>query len=216
MNVFGHTQEVRLPETPWALNQQFNTPGLPGYGHTYGMGDSLPFPYDPATDTYYGFRWDFDDNGKGYPGPLTEAEIKTRSGLYLTSHPYFYESHWLKGPGRLTKVFFKRPKHLQINNIHRLFKSTWSGNFKEPTHFQPTETAQKMLAYGFNAFYQNHIQEAPELFLVNPAEQVTGAVWQDFEPGQYNEYHQMGKAVIGLCTTMQTLFDNPAFERHSF
>ena len=165
-----------------------NKPGAVGYGLTFGQDGNFPFPYDPATDTYYGYRWDFleeVDNGKiGIREPLTKENLENLTGLYLTSSPYFYNGHHLTNAGRLTKVTFRKPNTLMVPNITGIVEERWSGNPEKPADFDLTSIGKRYFDMGYVGFYFNHLQGSPELLILNPKEFVTGAIWVDFEEGE--------------------------------
>ncbi len=195
------------------LNKSFqevsNVPGNPGYGLTFGQDGNFPFPYDPATDTYWGYRWDFkeevDTNKVGIRDPLTKNHLESLTGLYLTSHPFFYRGFHLKNQGRLTKVTFRKPKTMMVPNIHGVVNEKWDGNPSNPSSFDLTPIGKRYVSMGFNGFYYNDLQAAPELLIINPKEFVTGAIWTDFEQGELQSCfraYSASMAVSGILDAM--------------
>ena len=166
----------------------FDTPDnsyyKPGYGLWHGQNGNIPFEYDPFTETYVGYRWDIDDKVSHVHGPLTQEVVSKIQFLNLSSHPVFFESQWIKGPSRLTKVWFKEPKMLIVNSQHDLLNFVVSEDLSSPTKISLNAMGQHYASMGFNGFYTNHPQLAPVLTLVNPVELVTGAIWYDFTPGE--------------------------------
>lgn len=156
----------------------------PGYGLWHGQNGNIPFEYDPFTETYVGYRWDIDDNQGHVHGPLTQETVSKIQFLNLSSHPVFFESHWVNGPARLTKVWFKEPKMMILNSQGDVLNFQFNINDKEPTKISLKPIGQHYVEMGFNGFYSNNPLTAPVLTLVNPAELVTGAVWYDFGHGE--------------------------------
>ncbi len=166
----------------------FDTPDnsyyKPGYGLWHGQNGNIPFEYDPFTETYVGYRWDIDDQQGHVHGPLTQETVSKIQFLNLSSHPVFFESSWVNGPARLTKVWFKEPKMMILNHQSEVLNFQNDSLFKEPTKISLKPIGQHYVGMGFNGFYTNHPQAAPVLTLVNPVELVTGAVWYDFKVGE--------------------------------
>lgn len=189
-----------------------NVPGVPGYGLTFGQDGNFPFPYDPATDTYWGYRWDFkeevDTNKVGIRDPLTKSHVESLTGLYLTSHPFFFNGFHLKNQGRLTKVTFRKPKTMMVPNIHGVVSERWDGNPSNPCSFDLTPIGKRYVSMGFNGFYCNVPQGAPELLIINPKEFVTGAIWGDFEQGKLQSCfraYSASMAVNGILDAMSSV-----------
>ena len=166
----------------------FDTPDnsyyKPGYGLWHGQNGNIPFEYDPFTETYVGYRWDVDDKTSHVHGPLTQEVVSKIQFLNLSSHPIFFESHWVKGPSRLTKIWFKEPKMMIVNSQHEVLNFVNNENFPVSTKISLNAMGQHYANMGFNGFYTNHPRMAPVLTLVNPVELVTGAIWYDFAQGE--------------------------------
>ena len=195
------------------LKQSFkeldNTPGAVGYGLTFGQDGNFPFPYDPATDTYYGYRWDFleeVDVGKiGIREPLTKENVQNLTGLYLTSNPYFYNSHHLTNPGRLTKVTFRKPNTLMVPDLTGIVEQRWSGNPEKPADFNLTSIGKRYFDMGYAGFFFNDPRMAPELLILNPKEFVTGAIWVDFEEGELQSRYRAFNGATALESVIKAL-----------
>ena len=183
----------------------FDTPDnsyyKPGYGLWHGQNGNIPFEYDPFTETYIGYRWDIDDQQSHVHGPLTQETVSKIQFLNLSSHPVFFESHWIESPSRLTKVWFKEPKMLIVNSQHDLLNFDVSEDFSSPTKISLNAMGQHYASMGFNGFYSNHPQLAPVLTLVNPVELVTGAIWYDFAPGEL-------QTLLSAVTAKKTFGEN--------
>lgn len=156
----------------------------PGYGLWHGQNGNIPFEYDPFTETYVGYRWDVDDNQGHVHGPLTQETVSKIQFLNLSSHPVFFDSPWINGQARLTKVWFKEPKMMILNDQSEVLNFQYNGTFKEPTKISLKPIGHHYVGMGFNGFYSNLPHLAPVLTLVNPVELVTGAVWYDFAQGE--------------------------------
>ena len=156
----------------------------PGYGLWHGQNGNIPFEYDPFTETYVGYRWDIDDNQGHVHGPLTQETVSKIQFLNLSSHPVFFESHWVNGPARLTKVWFKEPKMMILDSQGEVLNFQFNINDKEPTKISLKPIGQHYVEMGFNGFYSNNPLTAPVLTLVNPVELLTGALWYDFGYGE--------------------------------
>lgn len=175
----------------------------PGYGLWHGQNGNIPFEYDPFTETYVGYRWDIDDNHGHVHGPLTQETVSKIQFLNLSSHPVFFESHWVNGPARLTKVWFKEPKMMILNSQSEVLNFQFDINDNKPTNISLKPIGQHYVGMGFNGFYSNNPQSAPVLTLVNPVELVTGAVWYDFAQGELQALMSKIKTknILGTATT---------------
>ena len=209
MNNFSSSNFPNHVDLKHSYQELNNTPGAVGYGLTFGQDGNFPFPYDPATDTYYGYRWDFleeVDIGKtGIREPLTKESLQNLTGLYLTSSPYFYNGHHLTNVGRLTKVTFRKPNTLMVPDLTGIVKERWGGNPEKPADFDLTSIGKRYFDMGYAGFYFNHPQLLPELLILNPKEFVTGAIWVDFEEGELQSRFRAFNGAIAIEAIIKAL-----------
>lgn len=209
MSAFSPTESVSKLDFIDSFQKVSNVPGTPGYGLTFGQDGNFPFPYDPATDTYWGYRWDFkeevDTNKIGIRDPLTKSHVESLTGLYLTSHPFFYSGFHLENPGRLTKVTFRKPNTLMVPSISGVAKESWCGDPTKPADFILTPIGQRYVAMGYNSFYYNHCQGSPELLIINPKEFVTGAIWVDFKQGELQGLFRSYNAAVAMTSFFNSM-----------
>lgn len=152
----------------------------------------FPFVYDPSTDEYIGYRWDYGDVGPMVP-PLSVEQLHALGGLYLALSPFdYYCSHGDGWDARFTVVAFKKPQYFRLlNNAithytpliqHAALTDAGetSGQYlKHNLHPQATSLAQ----VGYNAILQNRTKndDPGELFLFDPKTQVTRTSWVEWK-----------------------------------
>lgn len=146
-----------------------------------------------------------DTNVVGIRDPLTKSHVESLTGLYLTSHPFFYNGSHLTNQGRLTKVTFRKPKTMMMPNIYGVVSEKWDGSLSNPCSFDLTPIGKRYVPMGFNGFYYNDIQAEPELLIINPKEFVTGAILSDFEQEAIRKLFLIHNVTYGVVSAFNSV-----------
>lgn len=147
----------------------------------------FPFLYDPSTDEYIGFRWDYGDVSPLVP-PLTPDVLATLGGLYLSpSSTDYYCSHGGNWSARFTVVAFKKPQYyrsmqpaLQTNRLIQGCQLTDEGERSgQYMRYNLHPQAASLAAVGYGAILSHAAPygDPGELFLFDPKTQVTRTSW---------------------------------------
>lgn len=152
----------------------------------------FPFLYDPSTDEYIGFRWDYSDVNPLQPA-LTSEKLQTLNGLFISPGPSdYFCSHGGKWDCRFTVVYFKKPTtYFSFEDAIRTKASFISDNlwpnedykavYTDYVDYKLSKGAEPLQNVGYEAIlFPMSSQVESELFIFNPKLQVTRTIWTEW------------------------------------